>query len=288
MDETEENLPKGNQEMSSMADQIDIRDAESTNIAKKIQESNIEESITLENNSAGENVTYSNKTDNSDKVLNTDKLINIDKVASVIVDKMDTVSFDKTLHNSNNDKITDSNNEERLSNLHTLIDIKNEIIDTRQTLDKSIDGLLNSQDVSIPEVKQKSSKRESNGSPNKTKRSSESPGKKSAQKGKTVKKTIEKQSSSESSNSSENSVRRSSRIKSITVLKQKEKGRGLVKNADIKKLVLDSELSENSSNGESEKVCIAYALLCFLVFIYKIALCFLVFIYKIALMHLYP
>lgn len=57
-------------------------------------------------------------------------------------------------------------------------------------------------------------------------------------------------SNSDASSASESSIRRSSRIKSITVLKQKAKGHGLVKKA------LDSDTSENSNSShvDSEKV----------------------------------
>lgn len=60
-------------------------------------------------------------------------------------------------------------------------------------------------------------------------------------------------SNSDASSASESSIRRSNRIKSITVLKQKTKGHGLVKKT------LDSDTSENSNSShvDSEKIALA-------------------------------
>lgn len=77
---------------------------------------------------------------------------------------------------------------------------------------------------------------------------------------KTAKKTKPEtqNSNSDGSSASESSIRRSSRIKSISVLKQRSKGYGLVKSKSDNHVSksLDSDTSENSNSGlvDSEKV----------------------------------
>lgn len=176
----------------------------------------------------------SNTFSSLDKKENSEEPIT-DSVEAVTSESEKDFNADK--NNSNEPPVTEHISKERESTDH-------DVAHTDKTT---------SENKKTPLIKRRSELKTFNKAGRPRKSESKSP------KPKTNKKILEKQNSdaSESSTNSENSIRRSSRIKSISVLKQKSKGHGVVKSngEGSKKSNVDIEMSESSSNGNDvEKI----------------------------------